>query len=43
LADRILIYDFFVFCKEVFEYKGRTVAVIPNKPNQAGMNELTNG
>ncbi len=29
--------------KEVFEYKGRTVAVIPNKPSQADMNELTKG
>jgi len=29
--------------KEVFEYKGKTVAVIPNAPTQAQINELTNG
>jgi phosphoribosylformylglycinamidine synthase subunit PurL len=29
--------------KEVFDYKGETVAVIPNKPSQAEMKELING
>jgi len=29
--------------KEVFEYKGKTVAVIPNAPTRAQLNELTNG
>ncbi|HSW39427.1 MAG TPA: AIR synthase-related protein [Acidobacteriota bacterium] len=29
--------------KEVFEYKGKTVAVIPNKPSQAEMKELIGG
>ncbi len=29
--------------KEVFEYKGSTVAVIPNAPRPAEMNVLTNG
>jgi hypothetical protein len=29
--------------KEVFEYKGQTVAVIPNAPTQAELDELTNG
>ncbi|NLS91407.1 MAG: phosphoribosylformylglycinamidine synthase [Planctomycetaceae bacterium] len=29
--------------KEVFEYKGQTVAVIPNAPTQAQRKELTNG
>lgn len=29
--------------KEVFEYKGRIVAEIPNVPTRAQMNELTNG
>ena len=29
--------------KEIFEYKGQTVAVIPNKPSREELNELTNG
>ncbi|MDD8015538.1 MAG: AIR synthase-related protein, partial [Acidobacteriota bacterium] len=29
--------------KEVFEYKGKTVAVIPNHPTQAQMDELFKG
>ena len=29
--------------KEVFEYKGKTVAVIPNRPTQAQLAELFKG
>jgi phosphoribosylformylglycinamidine (FGAM) synthase-like enzyme len=29
--------------KEVFEYKGKTIAVIPNHPSQADMEELSKG
>jgi hypothetical protein len=29
--------------KEVFEYKGKTVAVIPNAPSQADLKELNIG
>jgi hypothetical protein len=29
--------------KEVFEYEGKTVAVIPNAPSEAELKELTAG
>jgi len=29
--------------KEVFAYEGKTVAVIPNQPSQADLEELTTG
>jgi len=29
--------------KEGFEYKGKSVAVIPNQPSQADLEELTTG